>query len=361
MYRVTFSRRTLGVAFLSGCAFSVGNPGATVKGNNVSLASDAPGAAQAAAPVLRSVGRSPSQGLRPIGGPSPVDVFSRPQGFSRPQDSARPQGFAGPSGSPRSQAPIHPDIANPVAQPVLPASGGSGQVAQTAYMQGEGFAMPPSGSAVSPATPNGGAAPRPAPAVTGGANGGLAPGASPATNGLQAPPLRGGSVGGVQPAAPPPTSAAPLPGGLQPVPSTAPLTAPPQSSPQASPLTATPLIASPSDAAPVPQPRLSSTWATADNCNLVSYPSGYRAEFGACVPGPVVPMTYAAPPAVVVPPTIMPGVAPPVVIPATAGHRPLFTLGQENYNVQLGQGIIGQPKAYVPGQYFRNFIRYFSP
>ncbi len=111
---------------------------------------------------------------------------------------------------------------------------------------------------------------------------------------------------------------------------------------------------------PVPQPQLGSTWATADNCNLVSPPSGYRAEFVPCGPAPVVPLAYTAPPAVVVPPTVMPGAAPPV-LPATAGHRPLFTLGQEYYNVQLGQGIIGQPTAYVPGQHIRNFIRYLSP
>jgi hypothetical protein len=44
-----------------------------------------------------------------------------------------------------------------------------------------------------------------------------------------------------------------------------------------------------------------------------------------------------------------------------AGHKPLFTMGQENYNVQLGRGIIGQPTVYVTGQPIRNFLRYISP
>jgi hypothetical protein len=66
---------------------------------------------------------------------------------------------------------------------------------------------------------------------------------------------------------------------------------------------------------------------------------------------------------------IPPGVAP--VVPPNmnsgmysadnAGYRPLFTLGQEKNNAVLGRGIIGQPTAYVPGQCFRNFLRYLSP
>jgi hypothetical protein len=36
-------------------------------------------------------------------------------------------------------------------------------------------------------------------------------------------------------------------------------------------------------------------------------------------------------------------------------------LGQQKNPVQLGRGIIGQPVAYVPGQWFRNWLRYVSP
>lgn len=130
------------------------------------------------------------------------------------------------------------------------------------------------------------------------------------------------------------------------------------------PLSAVPLGsgASPSDMTPIPSPQLSTPWATVDNCSLVSPASGYRAQFWGC--GPTVPagqVPYAAP-QTIAPPTVMPGA------PGTAnlyggsvGPKPLFTLGQERNNVSLGQGIIGQPKAYVPGQYVRNFIRYLTP
>jgi hypothetical protein len=36
-------------------------------------------------------------------------------------------------------------------------------------------------------------------------------------------------------------------------------------------------------------------------------------------------------------------------------------MGQQQHPVQVGQGILGQPKAYVPGQGVRNFIRYLTP
>jgi len=62
-----------------------------------------------------------------------------------------------------------------------------------------------------------------------------------------------------------------------------------------------------------------------------------------------------------VPPTITPNYAPGLYSSNNAGWRPLFSLGQENYNAQLGRGIIGQPTAYVPGQPFRNFFRYLAP
>lgn len=62
-----------------------------------------------------------------------------------------------------------------------------------------------------------------------------------------------------------------------------------------------------------------------------------------------------------VPPTITPGGAPGLYAPSNAGYQPLFTLGQENYNVALGRGIVGQPTVYVAGQPVRNFFRYVFP
>jgi hypothetical protein len=62
-----------------------------------------------------------------------------------------------------------------------------------------------------------------------------------------------------------------------------------------------------------------------------------------------------------VPPTITPNWNPNMYSPNNSGYRPLFSLGQENYNVVLGRGILGQPTAYVPGQYVRNFLRYIFP
>ncbi len=61
------------------------------------------------------------------------------------------------------------------------------------------------------------------------------------------------------------------------------------------------------------------------------------------------------------PATITPNLTPGLYSPNNSGYSPLFSLGQENYNVQLGRGIIGQPTVYVPGQPFRNFLRYLSP
>ncbi len=42
-------------------------------------------------------------------------------------------------------------------------------------------------------------------------------------------------------------------------------------------------------------------------------------------------------------------------------YRPLVNLGGAKPGTYLGQGIIGQPTAYVDGQPFRNLLRYISP
>lgn len=265
---------------------------------------------EAPSPVFHRSGGSPSLGLRPIGAP-PAANPSAPR--------------AGQAVASRTTA----DGATPAGAELRTSNGA---ILQTAFMQQGDFNVP--------------------------ADMGGSPPAGAASQ-FEAPPLAGNDYGSATrspsaaappPASPPTTSypTAPSLQGLQPVaPLGAPLAAPPQHQPNAS----------PSDLAPLPQPQLPSNWATVDNCNLVSGPSGYRAEFGFCSPAPVVPVGYAAPP-VILPPAVAPG-AP--MAPAPFGCRPLFTLGQENYNVQVGQGIIGQPTAYVPGQNIRNFIRYLSP
>lgn len=127
-------------------------------------------------------------------------------------------------------------------------------------------------------------------------------------------------------------------------------------------------IASTLDYQPIPQPQLSNTFATVGNCSCVTPASGYTAASVGCG-SPTA--TYAAPAyapttGYVPPPT---EIASPYTVPGqySAISRsngplpPLFTLGQQYNPVQVGQGIIGQPVAYVPGQSIRNFIRYFFP
>jgi hypothetical protein len=108
--------------------------------------------------------------------------------------------------------------------------------------------------------------------------------------------------------------------------------------------------------------RSPSNYLTTQQAALPQYqtPGIYPTSYQQCQPMPgfagtgQVPGTY-------IPPTLTPNLAPGIYSPTNAGYRPLFSLGQENYNVQLGRGIIGQPTAYVSGQPIRNFLRYLSP
>lgn len=86
------------------------------------------------------------------------------------------------------------------------------------------------------------------------------------------------------------------------------------------------------------------------------YPTAYQCP----PPAPTFPSTGAVPGAFI-PPTLPPNLTPNLYTPNNSGYTPLFSLGQENYNVQLGRGIIGQPTVYVAGQPIRNFMRYLSP
>ena len=142
-------------------------------------------------------------------------------------------------------------------------------------------------------------------------------------------------------------------------------------------------VPSPSDQTPLPQPSLdTSSIARMDNCRLVTGPSSYNSEFD-CGCGTVVPTTYNAP--LAQSPGVAPGSLPPEIPsmativpvpvqpppmtqpvatapPEAAPPRALISFGQDKkYAVKVGQGLWGQPVAYVPGQGFRNFFRYMFP
>jgi hypothetical protein len=128
------------------------------------------------------------------------------------------------------------------------------------------------------------------------------------------------------------------------------------------------------DYQPMAPPQLSNGgFATMCDCRLITPASSYaaRSPYGdACGCG-VQPMSYAGPytppPAEIAAPAVMPPyqaapVAGGLVAPATAAPAgSLMTFGQETYPIQVGQGLWGQPVAYVPGQRVRNWLRYFSP
>ncbi|WP_153555903.1 hypothetical protein [Roseimaritima sediminicola] len=283
-------------------------------------------AAAAESPQTRTDQAAARAKLRPLGTPGLVDALRQsaavPAGYQRPEQSA--------------------------SKPVI---------RQTAMMQASGPMGLPPGAAATP--PDAGPAAAP-PTMTPPPGAATPLGGSPAAPSTRpvAPPLAGENL---QPVPldnrqlPSPPAALPggaLPGGALPGGDRSPPAA---------------------DLTPVPQPGLEASMATVDNCACVSAPSSYNAGgLWQCGPEYVVPCSatvpatvpattpYIAPPAVVAPPVAMPAVATTAVVP-TAGCRPLFTLGQDPTNVQIGQGIIGQPKAYVPGQNVRNFIRYFTP
>jgi len=155
---------------------------------------------------------------------------------------------------------------------------------------------------------------------------------------------------------------------------------PPPASPSLSP--GSPSLPRPntSDFSPLTQPQLDHGFATIDNCPCISAPSSYTAASGInCGVSPVAftstvpcgvapyatPQPYAPPPAQIAPQVVLPsGVAPVSMAPNRASSAPvpsLFTLGQQRHPVEVGQGLWGQPKAYVPGQGIRNWMRYFFP
>ncbi|HEX3657701.1 MAG TPA: hypothetical protein VHY91_26130 [Pirellulales bacterium] len=77
-------------------------------------------------------------------------------------------------------------------------------------------------------------------------------------------------------------------------------------------------------------------------------------------PTPYLPLT--SPPLAAVPPAA----APPVIeVPAcpqpTCAYRPLVTVTAMPPMYEVGRGILGQPKLYVPRQPVRNFVRWLTP
>ncbi len=97
------------------------------------------------------------------------------------------------------------------------------------------------------------------------------------------------------------------------------------------------------------------------NAPVAAAPGVYPTQYQCAPSGTAVYPPPGAVPGTYIPPTITPNLAPGSYSPNNSGYSPLFSLGQENYNVQIGRGIIGQPTVYVPGQPFRNFFRYLSP
>ncbi|QDT02729.1 hypothetical protein K227x_11070 [Rubripirellula lacrimiformis] len=307
---------------------------------------------------------TPQTRLRPIGAPSAVDQY-----IGQPAD--RYAGRADQQTPPSASFAIRPAVqyretaynASPgsyAASPIGTASYGSGggydsSVRQTAMQQ----MTLPSGATTGPGGPVAGTSPgftsppstgfpvTPPPAMT------ASPGAPqftpPTTSQLGAAPNNGAPMNGSQPRSLPsfPSQSVPL---------------------------AQQSIGSSSDLTPIPQPQMSGGgFATIYNCPNVSAPSSYSAASGiGCgqvgyqaptgyAPSTLVPMTNGTLPPGTIPP---PGqvAAPIAVAPAnSAPVGPLLNFGQSVNPVQVGPGLLGQPTAYVPGQYVRNWLRYLTP
>ena len=124
------------------------------------------------------------------------------------------------------------------------------------------------------------------------------------------------------------------------------------------------------DLLPVAAPQLNDEFATIDNCSCVSPPSGYVGEMSWRQYAPKT--TYAAAPVPYVTPAPTVATTPiaaPAVIPDASNmpkgsgvpRHSLVSFGQDRNPIVVGQGLVGQPVAYVPGQPFRNALRYIFP
>ena len=126
------------------------------------------------------------------------------------------------------------------------------------------------------------------------------------------------------------------------------------------------------DLLPIAPPQLDVGFATVGNSCCVSPPSNYVAAMGLgnCSSGgyqATPSQNYLATgPRTATPSqnaSVVPSGLTPVTTPTARGvpKRPVINLGQNRNAVVVGQGLIGQPVAYVPGQCFRNWIRYIFP
>lgn len=122
---------------------------------------------------------------------------------------------------------------------------------------------------------------------------------------------------------------------------------------------------------PVAPPQLNDQFATLDNCSCISPPSGYVAATGWTQPlssttfvNTPAPSAYIAPAAPITAPVAgLPVIPDASTMPKGMGvpRHSLINFGQNRNPIVVGQGIIGQPVAYVPGQPVRNWIRYVFP
>ncbi|TWT71311.1 hypothetical protein [Crateriforma conspicua] len=259
---------------------------------------------------------APSANVVPAGYTAPVQraMFMQQDGFGLPGfDSTTPGGTPGAGG------PVAPGIDPP---PLMPPPSSSAPLTPAPQSGAQGFASPGPGS---PTLPPPGMTTTPS----------LTPPPSVPQRSLPSPPATT-SVPGM-PSTPPPAST--ITGG---------------------------------DYAPMATPSLAgSGYATMDNCPNISPPSSYTAASGygcGVVPASATTTTpYMPPPAQIASPAVMPPastvvVQPVPVAPTTAAPADaLINLGNQTVPVQVGQGLWGQPKAYVPGQSVRNWIRYFAP
>lgn len=295
----------------------------------------------------------PQTRLVPIGSPSAVDRYRQnapPPAQHQPPAAASTTALVSAPTTSAVATNTNPTNTNPTTVPtatfggVYPHAEPAAPVVRQVVLMQPQLPAPPAGQMAAPPisqSPGGGL-----PAVGGGLP---AVGGQPMTGGppQQAPPAIGGT-------------------GLTPV---------PRAPAGANPSPSTGYPAANNDLTPLAQPQLGNQYANLGNCRNVSAPSSYRSDrILTCGPpaGYVVPasnpQTYVPPPAQIgtttglVPPplAVMPSATQQTVIPGNAGYRPLISFGQERYPVQVGQGIFGQPVAYVPGQSFRNALRYIA-
>ena len=283
---------------------------------------------------------TPQTRMRPIGAPSAVDKYRSPV-------QARQTGYdrrEAVSATRRASSSVPAQLAS---------------VRQVTRMQAEpgvsapplqnGYGMPPAGSS--------------------GPSGSPLPGNGAGPGGFSPPPLPPSD----QPTTLPPGSLPQFGSGAYDASAAPPATPSPQPEPLRS-VEPTRSLASPSsDYMAVPQPRMNDDdFATIDNCNCISGPSTYTAASAWGCGSPIAyatPAAYNPPPAEIPAPAMMPApalapapaMAPAAGVPPTAAPvGSLFTLGQEAYPIEIGQGLWGQPKAYVVGQKCRNWLRYFT-